>query len=274
MAASTPAERRAKRRQQVYAREIKRLEHDSARGRPWFLRDQGARLQHDRAVLARNGFSELVHEVRGREVVLTGFIPIVTGPSGITHRIATEVRFPDAYPRDEPAAYDAALRFQALPGKTLADRHLDSSGSCCLWLASRSEWKPSDPDALAHFLSQLTVFFERQLVCDVIKRWPGPEYAHGDAAYVQDVQETLGDPRLVACYERLLQGTAKPRRREACPCKSGDNYVVCHKPVFDQLSRRIPHRVLDGIRHGAIALIQPLAPNNDPNPGESLILES
>jgi hypothetical protein len=254
MAARTRSERRAKRLQKVYAREIKRLEGRIAGGQPWFVRDRGARLEHDRALLARSDFTELLHEVRGREVVLTGFIPIVTGTSGITHRIATEVRFPNTYPRDEPSAYDADQRFQALPGKSLADRHLGSGGWCCLWLPSRSEWRPGDPDSLVHFLSQLTVFFERQLICDVIKRWPGPEYAHGDAGYIQDVLETLGDLHLVASYERLMRGTHKPRRREACPCASGDAYVVCHKPVFDQLNRRIPQRVLDGIRHGVIAL--------------------
>jgi len=166
------------------------------------------------------------------------------------------VRFPEAYPLEEPAAYDIGTRFKALPGKTLTDRHLGINGWCCLWLQSRSEWKPDDPDALVHFLRKLTAFFERQLICDVVNRWPGPEYAHGYAGYVQDIRETLGDAGIVACYECLLRGTAKPRRREACPCGQGENYVLCHKSVFDQLSGRMPQQVLDGIRCGAITLFE------------------
>lgn len=221
------------------------------------MRDRGARLDYDRALLSESSLFGLAYEVREHDVVLTGFMPIVSGASGITRRIATEIRFPDGYPSEEPNAYDVGKRFRALPGKTLADRHLGLDGWCCLWLPSRSEWKPCDPDALVHFLSQLAVFFERQLICDVIKRWPGQEYAHDDAGYVQDVRETLADARMVACYERLLRGVAKPRRREACPCESGDDYVVCHKPVFDQLSRRMPQRVLDGMRNGTITLSEP-----------------
>ena len=256
MATSTRAERWAKGIKKAYAREVKRLNRTAVGRRPWFVRDQGARLNQDRALLSKSEFSELMLDVRGREVVLTGFLPIVSGSSGITHRIAAEVRFSDAYPLEEPAAYDIATRFKAISGKTLADRHLGINGWCCLWLQSRSEWKPDDPDSLVYFIRQLAAFFERQLICDVVKRWPGPEYAHGYAGYVQDIRETLGEARIVACYERLLRGTAKPRRREECPCGRGESYVLCHKSVFAQLSGRMPQQVLDEIRCGEITLCE------------------
>ncbi len=76
MATSTLAERWAKRIKKAYAREIKRLDRAAAGRRPWFVRDQGARLDYDRALLLKSEFSELMLEVRGREVVLTGFMPI------------------------------------------------------------------------------------------------------------------------------------------------------------------------------------------------------
>lgn len=250
--------RQAARWQRAATRGVKRLEQIAAGGRPWFQRDGGTRLAHDAALLGLYGFAELAHEFHGGNVVLTGVIPIVTGASGITHRIATEVRFPNTYPRDEPSAFDIARRFTALPGKTLADRHLNEEGWCCLWLSSRSEWDARDPDALVRFLRQLGAFFERQLIYDVIKRWPGREFAHGDAGYVQDVRETLQEQLdIILLYEDILRGRSKPRRQEACPCGSGERFVVCHKTVFDHLGRRMPQRFLDGVRRGSICLVEP-----------------
>lgn len=228
-----------------------------ANQRPWFERDGGARLAHDAALLVEHGFSGLVHEIRESEVVLGGVLPIVTGISGITHHISTEIRFPDTYPLDEPKAYDAVKRFAALPGRPLADRHLAEDGWCCLWLQSRSEWAAADPDALVHYLRQLFSFFERQLIYDLIKRWPGPEYAHGSEGYAQDIRETLNQsPQMIALYEEILRGRLKPRRREPCPCGSAKPFVSCHKLVFDDLDSRIPWPVLNDVRRGAMTLQQ------------------
>jgi hypothetical protein len=247
--------RRQDRLARAYARRIRVLERLKANERSWFERDGGARLAHDAALLVERGFSGLVHEIRGKQVVLGGVLPIVTGVSGITHQIATEIRFENTYPSDEPKAYDAAMRFSALPGRPLADRHLAEDGLCCLWLQSRSEWVAADPDALIHYLRQLLAFFERQLIYDVIKRWPGPEYAHGSDGYAQDIRETLGQsPRIISLYERILRGGPKPRRRDLCPCGSAKLFVTCHKLVFADLDRRTPWHVLNDVRSGVMTL--------------------
>jgi hypothetical protein len=187
--------------------------------------------------------------------VLAGVIPIVPGKSGIIHRISTEIRFRNTYPVDEPSAYDIEKRFKALPGRPLADRHLGEDGWCCLWLSPRSEWDSGNPDTLLHFLRQLVAFFERQLVYDAIKRWPGREYAHGDDGYVEYIRERLCDSeQMVALYEAILRGSPRPRRREPCPCGSGKPFASCHKSVFADLSRCVPWRVIGGIRNGAMTL--------------------
>jgi hypothetical protein len=255
---ATPAEqRRFTRLRRAHMRSIKRLERCGVRGRRWFDVDKGARLAHDSVLLAKHGFTELKHEIRDGVAVIVGTIPLVTGPSGVTHRIALEIRFPPTYPREEPAVYDIAHRFKAHEGRLLADRHLAEDGSCCLWLRSRSEWDARNPDALAHFLRQVVAFFERQLIYDVLRRWPGPEYSHGDEGYAQDVRETLQEePGMIALYEAILRGEPKPRRRSPCPCGDGRPYVSCHKIIFDNMRRRLPPRFLNAVHNGAIRLIQ------------------
>jgi hypothetical protein len=184
--------------------------------------------------------------VSGRAVSLEGFLSIQPGDSGIAHRIQTSVRFPDDYPRSEPAAYDVAHRFKALPGKTLADRHLSEDGWCCLWLPSRTQWRPENHKALLRFMNQLVVFLERQLIYDVVKRWVGPEYPHGDTGYVYDIRETLQSARLVISYQNVLRRVGQPRRRDPCPCGAAVAFVACHKPAFDEITRRHPNASSNG----------------------------
>jgi len=252
---SAPEQRRAARLQRAYARGIKRLELRGLKGRHWFDVDNGSRLAHDATLLAKLGFDELTHEMRDGTVAIVGTIPLVTGASRVTHRIAIEIRFPPTYPREEPAAYDITHRFKAHDGKPLADRHLAEDGCCCLWLRSRSEWDPRDPDALAHFLRQVVVFFERQLIYDVLGRWAGPEYAHGNEGYAEDVRETLRDRNMIALFEAILRGGPKPPRRAPCPCGEGRQYVSCHKIVFDTLRRRLPLAFLNAVHNGATRLV-------------------
>lgn len=125
---------------------------------------------------------------REQLVTLEGNIVIVAD-CGVRTPITTLIKFPWSYWEIEPRAYDAQRRFQALPGRHINDRHLTGNGRCCLWLPPRSRWNGNDPNSLRDFLDELSVFFERQLIYDVTGAWPGLEYSHREAGYVEELAE-------------------------------------------------------------------------------------
>jgi len=209
----------------------------------WFERDHHARLDRDVAMLHEAGYFGLDKKIRGREAVLAGTITVAPGTSGVVHTIDVLIRYPDDYPRDEPSAYLAdPQRFNAHDGKSLADRHLSPDGWCCLWLRPLSPWSGSDDRAIISFVQQFTVFLEKQLIYDVIGRWPGKAWSHGLHGYAEYVCEVLMDVASIDLFESVLRGNA-PHRRGPCPCGSEMTYVACHKGRFDNLKRQIPNKL-------------------------------
>lgn len=39
----------------------------------------------------------------------------------------------------------------------------------------------------------MAVFFDRQLIYDLIGKWPGPSYGHGSEGYLEFIHERLGN---------------------------------------------------------------------------------
>jgi hypothetical protein len=170
-----------------------------------------------------------------RKATLAGDIVLVA-ECGIPTCVAVEIRFPRDYPKTEPDGYDAERRFKALPGKRLVDRHIFSDGGMCLWLPPRSPWNPTDPNALLHFLDQLSVFVDRQLTYDVTKTWPGPEFDHGPDGYRQYIIEELGnDPNLFALLRPTLAGKSSTDAYDPCPCGLKAKFRFCHQTVVRRI---------------------------------------
>lgn len=121
------------------------------------------------------------------------------------------------------------------------------------------------------------MFLERQLIYDVVKRWVGPEYPHGDAGYVYDICETLTSARLVMFYQNLLRRVGQLRRPDRCPCDAAAAFVGCHKPAFDEITRRTPQRVIELLRSAELSLIDvkiPLDSAWDPYSGRFKDIEN
>jgi len=170
-----------------------------------------------------------------RKAKLSGEI-ILNTECGIHTPIAVEIRFPRDYPKTEPTAYDAKRRFKAAPGKRLVDRHIFSDGGMCLWLPPRSHWDPKDPNALLHFLDQLSVFLDRQLTYDVTKTWPGPEFLHGSDGYRQYIIEELeNDVKLFAALRPILAGLRRADAYDPCPCGLRTKFRFCHGPTLQRI---------------------------------------
>ncbi len=210
--------------------------------KPWYERDGGARLTSDRRLVAESypKLTFVVNEAEER-VSLEGEILLVS-ECGVRHEISTRVTFPRLYPLYEPTAYDAGDRFLALDRKPRMDRHIldNPNGQCCLWLPPRSPWNPRDPNALRHFLDELAVFFDRQLIYDVTGEWPGPQYGHGRKGYIEFIGEELGEARDVV--ERILPLVTMEvdfGRNDQCPCGSGKKFKRCHLDAIERVKARI-----------------------------------
>jgi len=205
--------------------------------RPWYERDQGSRLAHDRALVDEH-YPELRYradDYAGR-VWLEGTITLRT-ESGIPTRIDTRVEFPEDYPSQEPRVYETAGRFPRDP-----DRHLLSDGRCCLWLDPESKWDSEDPDALLSFLDETVLFFERQLIRELYPDapWPGGQRAHGAAGYLEYVQELLdGNRRLLTSLTPVLAGGVRVGRNAPCPCGGGSKYKNCCMGRVQEIKRRV-----------------------------------
>ncbi len=208
--------------------------------KPWYERNS-TRLSADRAIVAEL-YPSLKFGVNDESASASveGDI-VIRAECGISTEIATLVRFPWDYPGSEPVAYDAQRRFQPLPYRDLKERHIGADdGKCCLWLPPRSPWVPNDPSGLGHFLDQLVIFFERQLIYDVTGKWPGPAYAHERDGYLEFIREQLGDE--IGHFDRLLTVITLHSRvgpNEACPCESGIKFKKCHLRLIEKIQGQI-----------------------------------
>ena len=217
-----------------------RRSHTRREALPWYERDGGSRLAHDKELLCRT-YPHLRFDVApetGRMVIQGDLV------FQLACNVPTQVRarlvLPHDYPRREPHAYDADGRF---PHE--ADRHFHPDGRCCLWLSAESGWNPSDPDALLRFIDQVSLFFDRQFVYEAQppnrrNRWPGGERSHGVVGYLEYVRDSLGgDEGIMAALAPTLTGHKRIGRNCLCPCGSNRKFKICHLRQVEATRRRL-----------------------------------
>lgn len=209
---------------------------------PWYERDGGLRLAHDKALVGEH-YPGLRHRVDqyARSVSLAGTITLRT-ESGIPTKIEARVEFPHGYPDQEPRVYESGGRFPYEP-----DRHFFPDGRCCLWLRPESKWDSKDPDYLLRVLDETVLFFERQLIHDLYPNapWPGGERGHGRLGYAEYVHEWLGeDEKLLLALTPVLTGDIRMGRNAPCPCGSGAKYKRCCLARIEGMKRRVGTVVL------------------------------
>lgn len=205
----------------------------------WYERDDGARLARDKALVCSR-YPGLTYStgVTPRQIVLTGDIGYELA-CGVPTIASVCILFPDSYPDQEPVAFDVGITFPHEP-----DRHFYPDGQCCLWLPPESEWRPSNPDALLHFLDQVCLFFDRQFVYDALPNaaqvWPGGERGHGIEGYLEYIGDSLGgDGNLFASLAPVLASRRRIGRNDPCPCGSGNKYKKCHLSRVEATRRSI-----------------------------------
>jgi len=221
------------------------------RSRPWFETRAGReRLESDLALLDKHLAGRFKVLSAGTTLAVEVEIRIVLRRSDAIRTASLLLIFPDDYPRSAPTPVDVANAFRAHAGKSRADRHVSDDGVCCLWL--ESPWKRGDSNALLGLLLQLELFVHRQLIYEVIGRWAGPQWRHGDDGLEQFVLESLSDsPRLVELFAGELRGgTRISSRRADCPCGSGRRYDRCHRPTIESIRGVLNQGFVDAVRSG------------------------
>lgn len=207
---------------------------------PWYERDEGHRLAQDQVVLSTKYWQfTFAVDPETQRMCMQGSLDYQLA-CGVPTKLAVRVEFPADYPSREPRAYDADSRFPHEP-----DRHFYLDGRCCLWLRPESEWNANNPDAIAHYLDQVVVFFDRQLICEAlpaydVSQWPGGARGHGVAGYLEYVQETFsGDEDLMEVLLPVIVGKNRVGRNQICPCGGSLKYKRCHLSKVENVRRSL-----------------------------------
>ena len=208
----------------------------------WHIPAEGrSRLARDRDIVR-----ELTPKLRYGPVTgiikLTGVIDIVDEKTEIIRSIGTRIVFPHDYPRLSPSAFVVGDRFTPRS----AARHFRADGSCCLWYArSEDGWNRTDPYALAHFLQQLIIFYDRQLTYDATGEFPGPSWGHDRPISELYLQDRLGDNESAIAAFRRFRAGAFGDPDAACHCGSGAPFAQCHLNDFNDLRNRLAGQRFD-----------------------------
>jgi len=190
------------------------------------------RLKEDRVTMAA-----VVPRMRhyiwadGRGALAQGLVDVDVG-AGCFEGVEIEIEFGPDYPRVPPRFFDLARRW-----KPDQDRHLMANHEFCLWLAHVDAPDLARSEALGELLLRLIAFLRDQFVFDDLKRWPGPDWRHGDrAAYAQHVRETLHitDVESLRRLWPLVLGLSC-NTSTRCPCGSGLTYGRCHRAGVESL---------------------------------------
>ncbi len=213
--------------------------HVPTRAKPkaWYQGKGGVRLAQDQAQISAT-YPDLMYHIADEDgqVRLEGTITLLA-ECGVPKLIPVRVEFPLDYPQREPRAYDAADRF---PHE--ANRHFYPDGRCCLWLPPETRWKAEDSEGLCHFLEEIAVFFDRQLIYDAEGKgiWPGEQRSHYTAGYIEYIQELLnGDKHLLDALAPTFANRSGTGRNSPCPCGSGIKYKKCHLHIVEDISQRV-----------------------------------
>jgi hypothetical protein len=158
---------------------------------------------------------------------------------GPPQAFAVRIVFPAAYPLEEPSVYDVQGQFLHI-----ADRHFYHDGRCCFWHPLESGWDSSDPQGLLRIVAEIAAFFRRQLICDAMGEYPGPQRAHGDDGTYEALAARLGGAPRVALFQEALLFQGECGCNAPCPCGSRRKYKKCHLSVLQSIRARMSQDAL------------------------------
>lgn len=150
---------------------------------------------------------------------------------------ALRIEYPNGNPRRVPDVYSDDV-------PSTEDNHVEPDHRFCLWLPVLAPThKFHDPaDGLAYLLRRTREFIglQRQYFTrrkfNIEPHWQGPEWAHGNAGYLQWARETAaGLSRAQATALTRWAHNPPSSRTSRCACRSGKSYKDCHKGWVESL---------------------------------------
>lgn len=182
----------------------------------------------------------LEFDLRAKKARIIGRLPTDIG-AGVTRNYYVEVRFNQLDPFSAPEVWDRGRHFPP-DGERHVEDHQEAGWRWCLWLPSVPEVDFKQTDALPRFLKKLRGFIRKQLIYDDRRRrghpkpWPGDEWDHGDAGFVEWIGELLGDidERGLKRLLPYLKG-ARLSTNKTCPCGSGKKAGMCHRAAAESI---------------------------------------
>jgi hypothetical protein len=167
----------------------------------------------------------------GTDTALAEGVVDVDVGAGRFKPVQIEMVFSARYPDEPPRVWERGGRWAPA-----SDRHIQRGGEFCFGLPGVDLPVTTTPEDFAHFLGQLLVFLHDQFIFDATNKWPGEDWAHYEAGYVQFACEALGI-RIAQEARALgpLIGGRLPRPHDRCPCGSRLAFARCHAERVDRV---------------------------------------
>ena len=161
--------------------------------------------------------------------------------SGKQNDLRIRVEYPSQFPKDVPRVFDHDERFTpCLAG------HLFTTHEICLTLPERCEFTKASDDLTAEVLGASLIWFQKRLIFDRTKQWPGPAEPHGINAVINLLVERRVAPNANTISTWLLAHASTPAGHPAapdlyapCPCGSGKRLKFCHRDDLQLIFNRI-----------------------------------
>jgi len=183
-------------------------------------------------------YPDLRFRLAGDLVVIEGDFPVIA-EGKVRDRYSVEITLARDHPKSVPVVREVAGRIPRTP-----DRHINSSGTCCVFLPDE-RWKAWPIGAtLVEFLAgPVRNFFICQTLVEAGEPWPMDQLAHGAGGIRTSYGELLGtdDINIIRSYVECL-AAKKVKGHWSCPCGSGKRLRDCHFAQVRDLREKIARR--------------------------------
>ena len=180
---------------------------------------------------------EVVNDV----VLVRGTFPIAFEENGLASDLI-EIELPKDYPKSIPIARETDGRIPRT-----ADRHMNpADGTACVLLPDE-RWRvwPHGSRLLQFLDGPVRNFFLGQSLVELGDPWPFGQWGHGANGIREYYAELVGtdDIRVITGYLDCLS-KKKIKGHWPCPCRSGKRLRDCHWALVQDLTTKIPRRVV------------------------------
>jgi hypothetical protein len=121
------------------------------------------------------------------------------------------------------------------------DAHVDETGNVCLELPQARELD-YERIGLVGVLDQVILHLDRLRIHALTRRYPGPEYGHGDDGirrFLKERHVQLTGHLPLALARAVWPGIPMLPDRQWCPCESGRRFGGCHKDAVRHARREL-----------------------------------